>query len=251
MGPQDASIEQPELQTDPDIDPHENTDAHESSPQPKSRVFRRVDEFTDELSLQLVVASDRVTSELGDEMPREGALLNFICSETKGRITSAVYVGADFEIRPRRDTELARRVNGAFDLADVIGVEKAIDKDDMALLMFAVGSDDPLEVHLALASGSVTGVTVDVRLRFDEKPVRNVTWGWSERLAVPLGDFDRGNESKLLLRDSRNGERLIVSVHRSPTFRFDLAKVREDIIEFEDQCMSWAAKEDDVEVSPD
>lgn len=88
-----------------------------------------------------------------------------------------------------------------------------------------------------------TAVVVSVKLRFDERPMRTVTWWWEDGGAVRAAISLIGGGSEIVV-DAVNADRAIATVHRSPTFRFDLLKARPAISDFVIRCVEmWEVTE--------
>ena len=75
---------------------------------------------------------------------------------------------------------------------------------------------------------------VDVKLRFDDKPFRTMSfvWIWNADGAVRP-------DGAVLLENALASERLIAKVEDSDTLRFDLLAARKDLVEFKRRCDAW------------
>ena len=185
-----------------------------------------IDEFSDEQRLTVSIQSARLT----ETNAREGASLVFHCREGEddNPLLVALIPSGSSGIEPRREP-----------IADAAAQLAADDADGES-----EGSDwsyhrAVLEAYAGRVGTGDTAVLVPVKLRFDEKPMRAVTWWWADgdagNAAISLlgGGFD-------ILVEAVKADRAIAKIHRSPTFRFDLSAARPAISEFVARCVeTW------------
>ena len=79
------------------------------------------------------------------------------------------------------------------------------------------------------------GDSIDVKLRFDSKPMKSEKFRWGVDTALKTG----AKVSEWLL-DALVSNRLIVKVGDSSTLRFDLEDARGHLEEFRRRCGQWA-----------
>ena len=189
------------------------------------------DEFTDDQRLTVTIQSERLT----ETNAREGAALIFQCRggvADSPLLVSLMVPSGVSGIEPRREM-----------IADVASRLAASDVDVKS------GESDESYYQLALKVYALregtgdTALVVPVKLRFDDRPMRTLTWWWTERRAVKGAISLVGGGSDVVV-DAVNADRAIAKIHQSPTFRFDLLEARAAISEFIVRCGAiWEATE--------